>query len=126
MASETTALTIQTASAVTGLSVHTLRYYERIGLLTPIGRATNGHRRYSAGDIDRIKLLNKLLTTRMPLDQVRRYTALLAEGDTSIREREAILQAHRVEVQRQMEELRETLAAIDYKLALYGEKIKGP
>ena len=122
MANEPQLLTIQQASEVTGLSVHTLRYYERIGLLRQIGRAQNGHRRYSSGDMDRIKLLTKLILTKMPLEKVQRYALLMEQGDVSIAEREAILSDHRAEVLRQIEELHETLAIIDYKLATYQQK----
>jgi DNA-binding transcriptional MerR regulator len=54
---DTTYFTIQEAAVKTGLTVHTLRYYERIGLLMPIGRAENGHRRYSQQDVDLILLM---------------------------------------------------------------------
>ena len=61
-------LTIQQASQLTGLTVHTLRYYERIALLSPVERAANGHRRYGKQDVDRITLLNYLRLTGMPLE----------------------------------------------------------
>ncbi|HEV8193584.1 MAG TPA: MerR family transcriptional regulator, partial [Ktedonobacterales bacterium] len=66
-------LTIQQASKLTGLTTHTLRYYERIALLTPVGRATNGHRRYDQQDVERITFLNYLRLTGMPLDQMKAY-----------------------------------------------------
>ncbi len=122
MANKPQLLTIQQASAATGLSVHTLRYYERIGLLRQIGRAENGHRRYSSVDMDRLKLLTKLILTKMPLEKVQRYALLMEQGDATIAERESILSAHRAEVLQQMDDLRETLAIIDYKLAIYKGK----
>ena len=112
-------ISIQQASESTGLSVHTLRYYERIGLLTPVNRAANGHRRYSEADIDRIKMLNRLRQTGMPLDQIRRYGALLRFGEDSFPERQAILTAHRATVQEQIADLQEMLVFIDYKLTIY-------
>ena len=107
---------------MTGLGVHTLRYYERIGLLIPVERDQNGHRRFSEGDIERTKLLTKMLKTKMPLDQIRRYAQLFSEGEASIPEREALLKAHREKVLRQMDELQETLAIIDHKLTIYRSK----
>ena len=62
-------LTIEQASKLTGLSAHTLRYYERIALLRPVGRATNGHRRYTQQDLERIRFLSYLRLTGMPLQQ---------------------------------------------------------
>ena len=62
-----TDLTIQQVAALTQLSEHTLRYYERIGLLDPVNRASSGHRRYSTGDIAWIEFLTRLRTTGMPI-----------------------------------------------------------
>ena len=76
-------LTIQEAAEVTDLSVHTLRYYERIGLLLPVGRAANGHRRYSQQDISLIKSLNKWRQTGMPLVDIQRYVKLIQEGEAT-------------------------------------------
>ncbi|GAX40776.1 MerR family transcriptional regulator [Tolypothrix sp. NIES-4075] len=62
-----TELTIQQVATLTGLSVHTLRYYERNGLLELVNRAANGHRRYLTDDITRIEFLTRLRTTKMPI-----------------------------------------------------------
>ncbi len=59
-------LMIQQVSERTGLSVYSLRCYGRNGLLEPINRAANGHRRYSATDITQIEFLTKLRMTGMP------------------------------------------------------------
>jgi DNA-binding transcriptional MerR regulator len=114
-------LTIQEAAEVTDLTVHTLRYYERIGLLMPIGRAANGHRRYSQQDISLIKSLNKWRQTGMPLVDIQRYVRLLQEGETTAAERRMILETHRETVVAQMEELQATLELIDYKIQRYAD-----
>src|SRR5690349_1245444 len=67
IASMTTVLTIQETSATTGLSVHTLRYYERIGLIHPISRSTSRHRRYREEDLRWIEFLLRLRATGMPI-----------------------------------------------------------
>jgi DNA-binding transcriptional MerR regulator len=112
-------LTIQEAAEVTDLSVHTLRYYERIGLLLPVGRAANGHRRYSQQDINLIKSLNKWRQTGMPLADIQRYVKLVQQGETTARERRAILEAHRETVVSRIEELQATLELIDFKIQNY-------
>jgi DNA-binding transcriptional MerR regulator len=108
---------IQQAAAQTGLTPHTLRYYERINLIPPIQRDENGYRYYSAQDIRHINFLCCLIHTQMPLDQVKRYAELYADGDERDDERAAILLAHREEVERQIAALNNTLIMIDYKLA---------
>src|SRR5690349_16339849 len=100
-----TSLTIQEAAEKTGLTVHTLRYYERIGLLMPVGRAANGHRRYSEQDITLIRTLNRWRQTGMSLADIQRYVKLVQAGDSTAGERRAILEAHRQTVVQHIEEL---------------------
>ena len=114
-----TGLTIQEAAESTGLTVHTLRYYERIGLLMPIGRAANGHRRYSQQDISLIRTLNRWRQTGMSLVDIQQYVKLIQEGDATAGERRALLEAHRQNVVRQIEELQATLQLIDFKIQNY-------
>jgi DNA-binding transcriptional MerR regulator len=118
-------LTIQQAAERTGLSVHTLRYYERVGLLAPVGRAANGHRRYAEVDLRRIEFLNKLRATGMPIRQMREFAALLEEGDVTIPERLVLLMAHQETVRCYIEDLQRNLSAIDTKIQLYTEKLEG-
>ena len=73
--------TVQQAAALTGLSEHTLRYYERIGLIKPVQRQeTSGHRRYGPADLAKLETLACLRATGMPIDQMRRYFELRSEG----------------------------------------------
>ncbi|HVU10270.1 MAG TPA: MerR family transcriptional regulator [Phototrophicaceae bacterium] len=113
----TNTYSIQQVAELTGLTVHTLRYYERIDLIPHIERDDNGYRHYSDGDIGRIRFLCCLIRTKMPLDQVRRYAELYAYGAESDEERFEILNAHRAEILRQIDALTDTLARVDYKLA---------
>jgi DNA-binding transcriptional MerR regulator len=116
-------LTIQQVSKLTALTAHTLRYYERIALVTPVGRAANGHRRYGKQDVERIIFLNYLRLTGMPLEQMKAYTALLDYGEAGTPRRIALLRTHRDAVARTVEELRKMLAVIDYKLDALAEQI---
>ncbi|WP_211293193.1 MerR family DNA-binding transcriptional regulator [Brunnivagina elsteri] len=72
-----TELTIQQVASLTGLNVHTLRYYERNGLLKPVPRAANGHRRYSSVDIASIEFLTKLRMTGMPIRHMQKFAKLM-------------------------------------------------
>ncbi|MEM9908411.1 MAG: MerR family transcriptional regulator [Cyanobacteria bacterium P01_D01_bin.44] len=114
-------LTIQQVAKATGLSVHTLRYYERCDLIAPIHRARNGHRRYSAQDINWIKFLTKLRLTGMPIRQMQQYATLLREQPDAVEERRALLEAHRQTVLDHLQQLQENLAVIDWKIQHYKE-----
>lgn len=112
-------LTIQQVALATGLSVYTLRYYERIGLIHPIGRAGNTHRRYTADDIGWIDFLNKLRTTGMSIQGMQAYAELQRMGDDTLPERIAMLRELRHKVELRMEELREHMSVLNYKIELY-------
>ena len=115
-----TALTIAEAAEQTGLTVHTLRYYERDGLmLRAVERAPSGHRRYSEQDVTWIRLITRLRATGMPIRDVRRYAALVRQGHGNEAERLALLLAHREVVERQLAEVTSHLRAIDHKIAIY-------
>ena len=75
-------LTIAEAAERTGLSPHTLRYYERDGLLlSGVGRSASGHRRYTEEDLGWIEMLTRLRATGMPIRDVRRYAELVRADD---------------------------------------------
>lgn len=121
MDTENNTCTIQQVAEITGLSEHTLRYYERIGLIHPIHRANNGHRRYSADDTGWIDFLNKLRATGMSIQQMQRYADLQRQGDATLPERLEMLKAHRLKVEAEMSELQAHLNVICYKIAIYTE-----
>ncbi len=114
-----THLSIQQVAERTGLSTHTLRYYERIGLIHPVGRASSGHRQYSASDVGWLDFMRCLRSTGMPIREVKRYAELFAEGDRTLTERRALLEAHRRRIEESMRELAKDLDAIKYKIAYY-------
>lgn len=116
-----TELTIQQVAAKTGLSVHTLRYYERNGLLEPVHRATNGHRRYAATDVTRIEFLTRLRATGMPIRQMQQLTRLFYEHPEAISDRRAILEEHQRNVEQHIQELQHNLGAIQKKIRFYKE-----
>ncbi|HEX7650867.1 MAG TPA: MerR family transcriptional regulator [Noviherbaspirillum sp.] len=117
----TDALTIQQTAEACGLSVHTLRYYERIGLIKPVARRSNGHRLYRADDLNWIAFLLRLRATGMPIVQMRRYAQLRERGTqlASVKERKAMLQQHALAVEAEINTLSETLAYLQEKIAVY-------
>ena len=112
-------LAMRDFSARLGLSAHTLRYYERIGLLDPVERAANGHRRYSAEDAAWVEFLTRLRATGMPIRQMQQFAALRRLGDATLQERRELLEAHQRTVQQRKAELEADLAAIAEKIHHY-------
>ncbi len=116
-------LSISDAAQRTGLSTHTLRYYERAGLmLDPVDRASSTHRRYSQSDINWVTFLTKLRSTSMPIARVREYVDLCRRGEDTIADRLELLLTHRIVVANQLDEMRKSLAAIDFKIETYQGK----
>lgn len=115
-------LSISEVAEATGLSTHTLRYYERAGLmLEPVGRASSTHRRYSESDVNWVTFLTKLRSTAMPIAQVKEYVDLVKRGEDTSGDRMELLLRHRIAVLAQLDDITQSLAAIDKKIAIYKE-----
>lgn len=112
-------LTVSEVAERIGLSTHTLRWYERIGLLDHVRRDTSGYRRYTARDVEWLLLLIRLRATGMPVKEMQRYTELVRAGQHTEGERRKLLQAHRERVATHIEELQRHLAVIDHKVGAY-------
>ena len=112
-----TGLTIQQVAQQTGLSIDTLRYYERIGLLEPVLRAQNGHRRYTQHDLAWIDLLMRLRDTGMPRAQMVRFAELRRQGSATLTERRLMLEQHQHSLQQHMQELEQHMAMLQHKIA---------
>lgn len=112
-------LTIQEVAEATGLTQHTLRYYERAGLLDDVERNGGGHRRYRRRDVDALLFLVRLRMTGMPIQRVKEYAELVRRGESTIDARHDLLVAWRSELCRRRSELEGNLAILDYKIDLY-------
>jgi len=112
-------LTIQQASEQTGVSAHTLRYYERIELLKPVKKSSSGHRKYSEDDLHWIHFLSLLRVTGMPIEQMKEYVQLERNGPQTNPQRLELLEQHRKDVLEEISLLKNNLKAIDMKIAVY-------
>lgn len=119
----TVSLSIAEAAEASGLSAYTLRYYEQIGLIAPIGRRS-GARRYSDADMRWLDFLVRLRATGMSMRDMQRYAQLLRIGNSSaasLAERQALLEEHAGRLETEIRAQRETLAYIRKKIRLYEE-----
>ena len=123
--SVTTGLTIAETAEVSGVSAHTLRYYERAGLIGGVDRAASGHRRYGDEDLAWIHTIQCLRATGMPIRDIRRYAELARSGQDNWEARLALLEQHRAAVRAQLDEVQGHLAFIDRKITTYKDRING-
>lgn len=126
MESRNGGLTIQAFAKVSGLTAHTLRYYERIGLIDPVERAGSGHRRYSEEDRHWVEFLHKLRSTGMSIREMRTYAELQRQGDATLAPRVRMLEALRDQVVARVAELEENLELIRFKIRVYGRQLREP
>lgn len=103
----------------TGLSVDTLRFYEKIGLIASPARDAGGRRDYDPEVIGWIGFLGQLNATGMKQADRVRYAALRQKGPGTAAERRAMLEAHRDDIRRRISDLTETLALMDRKIGAY-------
>ncbi|MGF6348070.1 MerR family transcriptional regulator [Variovorax sp. W2I14] len=114
-----TSLTIAEVAQRTGLTAHTLRYYERIGLIATVSRAPGGQRRYASADMDWLAFLLRLRETGMPIQGMQAFAGLRSQGDASVGERREMLEAHLAEVRARVEALQQSMQALSTKIAHY-------
>ncbi|GAB3167680.1 MerR family transcriptional regulator [Myceligenerans halotolerans] len=112
-------MTIAQVAAHLDVSPHTLRYYERAGLVT-VGRDATGHRVYDAAVVRRLVFLTRMRLSGMPMRDLQHYVALVDAGTHTEPERLDLLMEHRDTLRRRIRELTLSLAATEYKIAAYG------
>ena len=117
-------LTVQQVVELTGLSEHTLRYYEKAGLIELVKRDfSSKHRRYSKENLAKIKSLACLRATGMPLEQMRKYFVLAESGLDSADELQNLLKAQRIVLQEKMAQMQKNMDYLEYKIS-YWQQIK--
>ncbi|PSL00099.1 DNA-binding transcriptional MerR regulator [Murinocardiopsis flavida] len=113
-------LTIGETAERTGLSADTLRYYERIGLISPVGRSSAGYRVFGEEDLSRLETVLKLRGTGMPMRDMLTFVRLVREGPHTAAERRDLLTVHRTRMLAQAARLQDTIAFVEGKIEFYG------
>ena len=112
-------------SELTGLTTHTVRFYEQEGLFfAPVRRNAAGRRVFTAEEVEWLKVCMRLRSSGMPLPEIRRYAQLVLQGDGNEAERLEILRQHEATVQRQIADLQEALSIIHHKVDLYAQRLR--
>ena len=114
-----TGYTIDQAAERMGISKHTLRYYEREGLLAPVEKAANGHRRYTDDDLGWVRTLQLLRGTGMPIREMRDFVELTRAGDHTVADRVEVLTRYREELRERMTADVERMDFLNHKITIY-------
>ena len=110
---------IKDISKILGLSIYTIRFYDKEGLLPFVSRNSTGNRQFSDSDLNVIKLICCLKNSGMPVKEIRKYIDLAMQGVETSKQRKEIMIDHRKDVIKQMDNLKKSLNIIDLKIALY-------
>ncbi|MFI9587471.1 MerR family transcriptional regulator [Streptomyces sp. NPDC052236] len=111
--------TISEVAALTGLTAHTLRWYERIGLMPHVDRSHTGQRRFTNRDLSWLRFVGKLRLTGMPVADMVRYAEMVRAGEHTFEARQELLKQTRRDVRSRIAELQDTLAVLDHKIEYY-------
>jgi DNA-binding transcriptional MerR regulator len=106
-----------------GISTDTLRYYERIGLLPPVGRSAGGIRDYGEIDQKRVEFIMCMRSAGLPIETLIKYFKLVQQGNSTIETRKEILKEQREQLVARMKELQDTLDLLDYKINVYENRL---
>jgi DNA-binding transcriptional MerR regulator len=112
-------MTVGEVAELLGMSGHTLRYYERVGLVN-VGRSGSGQRRYDRAALARVIFISRLRMSGMSIRDISEYISLVEQGESTVDQRLELLYRHRAKVRRQIDELRFALAVLGYKITTYG------
>ena len=115
--------TIRDVSKKTGLSAHTLRYYEKEGLITGVGRSQGGFRQYTDEDLEALGLICCLKNTGMSLQEIAKFVELTHQGECTLKERVELLRLHRENVIKRMAEMQRYLDKVTWKLDFFTQKL---
>lgn len=113
---------INEVAEICEVTAHTLRFYDKEGLLPFVGRNGAGNRIFTDQDLTLIKVICCLKNTGMSIKDIKKYIEMTMEGEATAEARRNIMLAHRKEVVRQMDELKKNLNIIDLKVAFYDSK----
>ena len=115
---------IQEVSNKTGLTAHTLRYYEKEGLISGVERSQGGFRQYTDEDLERLGLICCLKNTGMSIQEIARFVQLTHEGDHTLKERVQMLKDHREQVIERIAEMEKHLDKVTWKINFFSEKLR--
>ncbi len=116
-------LFISDISKKTGLSIHTLRYYEQVGLLKNIHRNQSGRRVYTKLDLEWLEWVKRLKSTGMPLEKMQDFAQFRLQGEQTLKQRQALLIAHSAQLKQEIKRLKQEQSIVDYKIEIYAQKM---
>lgn len=118
--------TINEVANICDISVYTIRFYDKEGLLPFVTRNSTGNRQFSEGDLDVVKLICCLKNTGMPVKEIKQYIDLCMQGEDTASARRQIMVDHHKAILRQIDDLKKNLTIVDLKIGFYDTYLANP
>ncbi len=116
-------MTIAQVSRQYGISADTLRYYERAGLIPPVGRGAGGIRDYREEDLRWVEFIQCMRSAGMPVETLARYVELVRQGEKTAQKRKSLLVEQRDKLVIQIQRLNEALEKLNGKIMRYDQQL---
>lgn len=116
-------MTISEVSEKYGLPADTLRYYEKVGLIPPVGRKESGVRDYSEEDCGWVEFIKCMRGAGLSIETLLRYVALYRKGNRTLKQRKQLLIDERDKLQARIKQMQQVLKRLNYKVEVYEERI---
>ncbi|WP_428073899.1 MerR family transcriptional regulator [Candidatus Avelusimicrobium aviculae] len=116
-------MTISEVSEKYGLPADTLRYYEKVGLIPPVGRKESGVRDYSEEDCGWVEFIKCMRGAGLSIETLMRYVALYRKGNRTLKQRKQLLIDERDKLQARIKQMQQVLKRLNYKVEVYEERI---
>ncbi len=118
--------TINDIAKICDISVYTIRFYDKEGLLPFVTRNSSGNRQFSEEDLDLVKLICCLKNTGMQVKEIKQYIDLCMQGEVTAAARRQIMDDHRKAILRQIDDLKKNLTIVNLKIGFYDSYIANP
>ncbi len=117
-------MTISEISKKCNISPDTLRYYEKVGLLSYVNRTSGGIRNYTEQDCAQVEFIKCMRSAGLSIEILRRYFELFRRGKRTLKARRDLLAKERENLQMRFKELQDTIKRLDYKISVYDKALK--
>ncbi len=107
-----------------GMTAHTLRFYDKEGLLSEVERNNSGVRIFTDADIEWLLIVNCLKETGLSLKEIKQYLNWCKEGNKSLQKRLDLFKQQKVALEHQLNQIQQNMEKINYKIAYYEEAVR--
>lgn len=115
---------IQDISKKTGLTISTLRYYDKEGLFPNLERKESNYRVFTELELETLKIIACFKKAGLSIPEIRKYMELIQKGDETLKERLDIMVHQKEALEKQKKEIEESIACVEWKISYYEQALQ--